>query len=211
MKRKLDQSERQLRSKYVDHFRTNNYVQHLVQQHPEKWKEYQTLQSAKEKEQFFKSVAVPFVNKLESHFESEGALRFFINRSIVEVIIGNLLFHPAVNEGCTGSRALRLFHLLDQDDDDNDVEEDMYVVTIKIAKRFSLVIGCVALGASFHMANNMTQLVRDESGLSFYSGCSEVLMSNYARVACAVSLQILSEALCSVSGFSLALDSSTLH
>ena len=61
------------------------------------------------------------------------------------------------------------------------------------------------------MANNMTQLVRDESGLSFYSGCSEVLMSNYARVAFAVSFQIHSEGLCSVSGFSFALDSSTLH
>ena len=199
------------RTKYFDHFRTDNYVQHLIQQHPEKWKEYQSLQSAEEKEQLFQSVAVPFVNKLESHFEFGGALRFLVNKSIVEVIIGDLLFHPDDINGCTHARALSLFEPLEVADDDNDVEQDMYVVTIKTAKRFSLVVGCVALGASFRMETNMVQLVRDESGLSFYSGCSELLTSNYVRVACAVSLQILHELLQSVAGYSLALDSSTLH
>ncbi|KAH6573087.1 hypothetical protein BASA62_003121 [Batrachochytrium salamandrivorans] len=131
------------RTKYFDHFRTDNYMQHLVQQHPKKWSEYEVLKSAEEKEAFFHAVDVPFVSTLAAHFEREGMLRFLINKSIVEVIIGNLMFHP-------------------------DDVDDAYVVEIKTPKRFSLVVGCVALGASFRMASKMVQLVRDESGLSFF-------------------------------------------
>jgi hypothetical protein len=69
----------------------------------------------------------------------------------------------------------------------------------------------VALGASFRMASRMVQLVRDESGLGICGGCRELIASKYTRFACAVDLQILSEALEHVSGFSIALDSSTLH
>jgi hypothetical protein len=57
---------------------------------------------------------------------------------------------------------------------------------IKTAKRFSLVVDCVALGSSFCMAARMVQLVRGESGLAIYSGCSELVTSNYTRVARAV-------------------------
>ncbi|KAI9910103.1 hypothetical protein PsorP6_010867 [Peronosclerospora sorghi] len=71
----------------------NNYVQHRIHQRPEQWKEYQSLRSDEEEDQFFQSVPVLFVNKLESHFESERGLRSLVNKSIVEVIIGDLLFH----------------------------------------------------------------------------------------------------------------------
>jgi hypothetical protein len=46
------------------------------------------LQAAKEKEKFFPSVAVSFVNKLESHFEFERTLHCLVKKSMVEVIIG---------------------------------------------------------------------------------------------------------------------------
>jgi hypothetical protein len=55
------------------------------------------------------------------------------------------------------------------------------------------------------------QLVRDESGPGIYGGCSELIASNYTRVACTVALHILSQALEHVSGLSIALESSTLH
>ncbi len=116
------------------------------------------MQSAEEKEQFFQYVAVPFVNKLASDFELEGTLRFLVNKSIVKVIIGDMLVHPNGMDGCTQARALSLFEPLDATDDDIDVavvEQDMYVATIKTVKRSSLVVGCVALGASFRMATNM--------------------------------------------------------
>ncbi|KAI8895523.1 hypothetical protein BC833DRAFT_567403 [Globomyces pollinis-pini] len=199
------------RVKYFDHFRTDNYVQHLIQQHPAKWQEYQSLPTDEEKEKIFQNVEVPFVNQIDSHFELEGVIRFLINKSIVEVIIGDLLFHPDDINECTHARALSLFKLSEVADDGSDSERDIYVVTIKTSKRFSLVVGCVALGASFRMASNMVQLVRDESGLSFYSGISVELTSNYIRVVCAASLQILHELLDVVGGISLAFDSSTLH
>jgi hypothetical protein len=61
------------------------------------------------------------------------------------------------------------------------------------------------------MASRMVQHVREESGLGVYSGLSELIASNHTRVACAVALKILPEAHEHVSGFSIALDSSTLH
>jgi hypothetical protein len=81
------------------------------------------------------------------------------------------------------------------------ISRDEYVVEIKTAKSFSLVVGCVALGSSFRMAARMVQLFRDESGLLIYSECSQLVASNYTRVACAVSLHIISDSLSRVSGF----------
>ncbi|KAI9923266.1 hypothetical protein PsorP6_002731 [Peronosclerospora sorghi] len=107
----------------------HNYVQHLIHQYPEKWKEYQSFRSAEEKKQFFQSVAVPFVNKLESHFESEGGIRFLVNKYIVEVIIGDFLFHSDDIDGLPHARSLSLFGPLEVVDDDDDVEHAKDVFT----------------------------------------------------------------------------------
>jgi hypothetical protein len=79
--------------KYFDHFQTDNYMQHLAQQHPTQWRAYDDLTSHSEKEEFFKAVRVPFTATLDAHFETSGTLRFMINKSIVEFVIGGLLFH----------------------------------------------------------------------------------------------------------------------
>lgn len=65
------------RVKYFERFRTDNYVQHLKLEHPQKWAEYQQLNSDQDKEAFFLEVQVPFVNTIESHFEKHGSLFFF--------------------------------------------------------------------------------------------------------------------------------------
>jgi hypothetical protein len=54
-------------------------------------------------------------------------------------------------------------------------------------------------------------LVQNESGIGYYGGCTDVIASNDCQIACAVGLQTLSDVLAKVSGFSLALDVSTLH
>ncbi len=97
---------------------------------------YPGLQLAEEKEHFFQSVAVPFVNKMESHFGLEGMLCFLVNKSTMEVIVGDLLFHLDDIHDCTHARALSLFEPLY---DDDDAEQDKKVVTIKTGKQFSLV------------------------------------------------------------------------
>jgi hypothetical protein len=87
--------------KYFDNFRTDNYMQHLTQQHLTQWRAYDALTSPSEKEEFFKAVRVPFTATLDANCESSGVLRFIINKSIVESIIGGLLFHPDDVEGVT--------------------------------------------------------------------------------------------------------------
>jgi hypothetical protein len=206
------------RAKYFDCFRTDNYLQHLQQQHPLKWAAYEELLSSAERDVFFKAVQVPFVNNLEAHFERDGPLYFTVNESIVKDIIGGLLFHPDDMEGVTIARALSMFRLIVPEDNDeggddylNQISCEEYSVQIKTPRRFSLLVGCVALGASFRLAARMVQLVRDESGLSLYGGCTDLMASNYTRVACAVCLQIISDVLGEVKGYSIALDCSTLH
>ena len=54
------------RVKYFEIFRTDNYVQHLTLEHPEKWVEYQSLNSDQDREAFFLEVQVPFVNTIQS-------------------------------------------------------------------------------------------------------------------------------------------------
>ncbi len=77
---------------------------------------------------------------LHAHFKSEQELHFLISKSIVEVIIADLLLHPEDVEGCTHQNTLV---------SDIEQDQDKYPVTIKTLKRFSLVIGFIALGASF--------------------------------------------------------------
>jgi hypothetical protein len=48
----------------------------------------------------------------------------------VEVIIGDLSFHPDDIHYCTHARALSLFEPLEVADDDDDVEQDIYDFTI---------------------------------------------------------------------------------
>jgi hypothetical protein len=183
-------------------------MQHLTQQHPTQWRAYDALTSPSENEEFFMAVRVPFTATLDAHCESSGVLRFNINKSTVESIIGGLLFHPDDVEGLTHARVLSIFRPNAPEYGDpanpNNPPREEYIVEIKTAKRFSLLIGCVALIAYFRMAFRMVQLLRNESGLGVYGGCSELIASNYTWFACAVALQILSEALEHVSGFSIA-------
>ena len=202
--------KRTQRPKFYTHFRTDHYVQHLKKQHPQKWSEYGELTTGEERDAFFDSVDVPFACRLESHFERDGAVHFTINESIVKVIIGDLLFHPDDLEGCTHVRALKMFQRSESAAvEGSDGPLTQYKVKINHSKRFSLVVGVVALGASFRLASRTMQLFRDESGIGLYSGCSDMLVADYARVACAVGLQVIYEALCRVTGFSIALDAST--
>lgn len=199
--------------KYYSHFRTDHYGKHLIEAHPKKWAEYQALTSEEDRGGFFQ-VPEKFLEKIPAHFEGGDVIRFLVNKPIVEVIIGELLFHPDDFENVTHARALSLFKPLEEAGISSDVvldedTSDAYVAEVNGSKRFSLLVGCVALGASFRMAAKMVKLVRDESGLSYYSGCTDVMAANYVRVASAYCLQALHDCLKESTGMSLALDSST--
>lgn len=82
-------------------FRADNYITHLTKQHPHRWGSFKQL-SATEKETFFQEeAAVPFKSTLYSHFDGVSLvpMQCFVNKSIVDVIIGDMLFNPDDVEG----------------------------------------------------------------------------------------------------------------
>lgn len=189
------------RIQYFSTFRTDIYAKHMNSAHPQKWELYQKLVAEDDREAFF-GVSVPFQDTLRAHFElGSPKLCIMLRSSIVEDVIGELLFHPDDAQGMIKQRAQALFKL----------DDGGYRVQIKTPNRFRLLVGAVALGTSFRMAARIVQLVRDETGMSVYSSCSDTLASSYCRIICASALQRLSVLLQKCTGFSLALDSSTLH
>lgn len=68
-----------------------------------------------------------FNNTLISHFDGEQHLTYTINRDIVDIIIGDMMFNPDDEElAPTRERALRIFKLLpDAHGDGDDGEKDM--------------------------------------------------------------------------------------
>ena len=59
------------------------------------------------------------------------------------------------------------------------------------------------------MAARLISCTRQESGIAMYGGCSDVVASNYTRIVCAASLQIISDCLSRVWAFYIVLDGST--
>ena len=211
------------RRKYSEKFRTDHYVQHLKQKHAQKWSEYTNLCGGEDQEDFFKAVDVVFANTIEAHFDGSGTLLLPINKRIVEVIIGDMLFNPDDIEGVTRARALSLFKLVKPDPVENfneDVPEssalisrEEYAASIKTANRFHLLVDTISIGASFRMGSRMVQIFKEHCSMSVYGWCNDTIASNYSRVACAHSIQIISDALHSskVWTFSIALESPTLQ
>jgi hypothetical protein len=85
-------------------------------QHEMKWCDYQLLISVDEQQAFIQSTAVPFVSTLHVHLsDNEPLLHFTLNKSIVEIIIGVMFFHPDDIEGVTEPQALSIFKIVDGD------------------------------------------------------------------------------------------------
>ena len=192
--------------KYFDSFRTDNYESHLNGLHPKNWKKYQKLSSVAEQEAFFKSVETPFTNIIDSHFYRSISVIFNINKLIVEIVVGESLFHPDDVDGVSAQRALNIF---EPQIDETDCNVSGYILTIKTWRRFSLCVKFISCGATFRMAVRLIQATVESIGLGYLRGMNENIASNYARMVCCISLQILSDILSSVWGFSIALDSST--
>ncbi|BBN02006.1 hypothetical protein Mp_2g11970 [Marchantia polymorpha subsp. ruderalis] len=100
--------------KYFNTFRTDGYKRHLGTAHAEQWTEYQRILTDEGKEQFFKNIPVAFVNRLDAHLENQGNhIRVLINGTIVETVLGDLLFNPDDIESMSRERALQQFKKLD--------------------------------------------------------------------------------------------------
>jgi hypothetical protein len=112
--------------KHFSTFRADGYRRHLQLQRAETWKKYKGLLSKAEKEAFFLQANVPFASTMNAHMEVERPLCFHFNLAIVEVIIGNLLFHPDDIAGTTQSRAMLLFKKLEEAKSENHLPVDRF-------------------------------------------------------------------------------------
>ncbi|KAG7378216.1 hypothetical protein PHYPSEUDO_010411 [Phytophthora pseudosyringae] len=97
--------------KYFKTFRPTCYKQHLETEHPAKWGDYGLPRMDEARETFFESsLVVPISQSLHAHFDiSQDDLVVHLKPSIVDTIVGNLLFHPDTIGEVTHERALRLF------------------------------------------------------------------------------------------------------
>jgi len=89
-------------------FCTDNYLQHHRQQHPECWEAYQAA-SKDNKMSFFESIH-PIWLTLLHHFSGKQVTRqYFINRLIINAIIGDLLWDPEEVDGNMRANTMNCF------------------------------------------------------------------------------------------------------
>jgi hypothetical protein len=85
-------------------FRTNNYTQHLRLNHKTRWEEYQGL-AHQEKSKYF-DIAVKHAETICHYIEPRfEAITLTISSNIIDVVIGNMLWHPTDMEGQTRENA----------------------------------------------------------------------------------------------------------
>ena len=77
-------------------FRTDSYKQHLEDQHPEHWKQYQSTSDALKKTYFQdRAPAVSFQNRSAAHLPGIQVPTHHTDRKgIVDIIIGEMYFKP---------------------------------------------------------------------------------------------------------------------
>ena len=88
-------------------------------------------------------------------------------------------------------------------------QKDDYAVVVKTCRCFDLCITFVACGTSFRMASYLVDCTKDESDMSVFGGCSDIVASNYTFIICVCSLQILSDIMQQTWAFTLAFNGST--
>ncbi|CAK9263073.1 unnamed protein product [Sphagnum jensenii] len=180
-------------------FRTDNYTQHLRLNHKTRWEEYQGL-AHQEKSKYF-DVAVKHAETICHYIESRSeAITLTISSSIFDVVIGDMLWHPTDMEGKTRENALSLFKRK---------EDGSYFVEITKSKQFLLATRYVGHGMSFAMAADVIHDAKEVCDIPKLDACSDYLVASYAIVACALSIEHISQVLCSKWAFSVAFSVST--
>ena len=122
-------------------FRADNYRQHHVKQHPQRWKQYQEA-SGEEKKTFFEENK-PIKATLHHYYGGkQGTQRYLIDAPIVNVIIGEMLWDPEDIDGSTHTNMMSSFK--DHVDESEEVEEgegaDRFCIAINNPVQFSLAI-----------------------------------------------------------------------
>lgn len=206
--------------------RSDRFLSHHRTAHPEAFAKYQALNEA-EKKAFFEDNAPVKSTLWEYVVGKKDRVVFQIQRDIVEVIIGQLLYDCEGDGDGDGDedksiaasqeRALQCFMKIsnvsesgdeDTKDDDDDDDAGSYIASIKNPKQFQLVIGLLGTGASFRAVVQSIKCMIETLETSLVHSVSEKDVQRFARIACAVSLNKIRDILDHVWCFSVALDMS---
>ncbi len=180
-------------------FWTDNYTHHLRLNHKTQRGEYQGL-AHQEKSKYF-DVAVKHAETICHYIEPRSeAITLTVSSNIVDVVIGDMLWHPTDMEGQTRENALSFF---------KQKKDGRYLVEITKSKQFLLATRYVGRGMSFAMAADAIHDAKEVCDIPKLGACRDYLVASYARVACALSIEHISQVLCSKWAFSVAFDVST--
>lgn len=136
---------------------------------------------------------MPFRGTLHAHvFAKSQVLRFRINKTIVETIIGDMLLHSDDVDGVTQQRALCTFDVT-VDEDFQNGEHDAYLRRVESVMGFQLAVRLATLGYSLRCVSRQLAVFREETGMTEYGGASYVTSLKYVRIVCVASLQHLAE------------------
>jgi hypothetical protein len=117
-------------------------------------------------------------------------LRVPIDKDIVDVTIGEMMFHPEDMIGITRARLLERFvPTLDSSEnaaDTGDVSRD--AITVTNTKQLQLVAQYLAAGLSFRQVSQVIMETKEVLGIGSIGSCSEGILSRYARFICAMNL-----------------------
>jgi hypothetical protein len=140
----LEERKRQptTRTKVWTLFRSDSFRCHHEKVHNEDWKRYQAL-GYKERKEYFQK-CVPLGNTIPFHFQENATVTLKIQCPIVDIIIGEMMFHPDEQGDVSHVRTLKLFELSTEE-----TGGGMYMVTISNPRVFSLVVKNMMAGLSF--------------------------------------------------------------
>ena len=204
------------RSERVKYFKApfckENYVLHHTRMHSTQWAAYRELEPSA-KRTFFGIGTISGSQTTMHAFATPRTpqLHFLIDKDIVDVIIGEMMFHPKDMDGITQACLLKSFvPTLNSSEDAADASNvSWYAITIINPKQFQLVAQNLAAGLLFHQVARVLIETKEVLSIRSIGSCSERIVSSYAHFICAMNLQCIAMLLRQCWAFSVALDIAT--
>jgi hypothetical protein len=193
-------------------FRKDNYSSHHRRMHITQWAEYHELEPSAKKSFFdIGTISGPQTTMHAFAAPRTPQLRVLMDNDIVDVTIGEMMFHPEDMDGITRARLLERFvPTLDSSEDAaNAGDVSRYAITVTNPKEFQLVAQYLAAGLSFRQVSQVIMGTKEVLGIGSIGSSSEGILSRYARFICAMNLQCIAELLRQCWAFSVALDMAT--
>ena len=124
-------------------------------------------------------------------------LRALIDKDIVDIIVGGIMFHPEDMDGITRARLLTSFELTLDSSEDVAYAGNVswYASIVSNTEQYHLVAQYLATGLSFRQVAQVILDTKKLIGIGSIGSCSEVIFSLYDCFICSMNLQCIVELL----------------